>query len=393
MSKSIPFYPNILTNDRQLGPYPMEKLKHVDRPTTKVTDDIKKVDERDQGFFKAMDGRLGKLAQKEVMRFCWKYPLGAAQVKMAGHLMPLADGPVAPQKAPIPQDSAILSNHIKALGYYLRADVIGICRLPQWAVYSNSYPHGDPVVLNHKYAIVIVIDQDYKTFSSSRGDDWISISQSYLGYTTSAFIACEMAEYIRKLGYSARAHFDGGDFATYQVVIPPLCLLAGIGEVCRIGIVLNPFIGVRFKASVVTTDLPLESDKPVDFGLQDFCDKCKKCAIECPSHSISADQKVMYNGYEIWKFDPDRCTRYRVTNQNGASCGRCIRVCPWNKPKGWTHDAVRWMVKNTPFLNKAIIKMGDLLGYSKPIFQNKWWFDLEEKDGIIRIPTKIKDIT
>ncbi|MCP5104309.1 MAG: hypothetical protein GY950_13055 [bacterium] len=32
---------------------------------------------------------------------------------------------------------------------------------------------------------------------------------------------------------------------------------------CRIGdIVLNPFLGPRFKAAVVTTDLPLAADKP-----------------------------------------------------------------------------------------------------------------------------------
>ena len=389
MANGLSFYPKILTrNDIHLGPYPMEKLKHVDKPTTIVTDNIKRVDERDQGFFKAMDGKLGPLAQKEVMRFCWKYPIGAAQVKMAGHLMTLADGETAPQLAPITRDPAILSHHIKALGYFLRADIIGICQLPQWSVYSHSYPYGESVVLNHKYAIVIVVDQDYKTMNSSRGDDWISISQSYLAYTNSAFIACQMAEYIRKLGYAARAHFDAGDFATYQVVIPPLCLLAGIGEMCRIGIVLNPFLGVRFKASVITTDLPLEPDKPVDFGLQDFCNKCKKCAVECPSKSISADNKIMYNGYEIWKFDLDRCTKYRTTNQNGASCGRCIRVCPWNKPKGWTHNVVRWMVKHAPFLDEFVVKMNDVCGYDKQDKRYKWWFDLEEVDGVIRIPRK-----
>jgi hypothetical protein len=51
----------------------------------------------------------------------------------------------------------------------------------------------------------------------------------------------------------------------YQVVVPPILLLAGLGEMCRIGdVVLNPFLGPRFKAAVVTTDLPLAADKPID---------------------------------------------------------------------------------------------------------------------------------
>lgn len=96
--------------------------------------------------------------------------------------------------------------------------------------------------------------------------------------------------------------------------------------------VLNPFLGPRFKAAVVTTDMPLAIDSPVDFGLQDFCSKCMKCARECPSQAISHGDKEMYNGYERWPIDVEKCTRMRVGNQHGSGCGTCIKVCPWNKP-------------------------------------------------------------
>ncbi|MBW1674969.1 MAG: hypothetical protein JRJ45_15315 [Deltaproteobacteria bacterium] len=43
----------------------------------------------------------------------------------------------------------------------------------------------------------------------------------------------------------------------------------------------------------------------------------------------------------------------------------CIRVCPFNKPKGWFHDVVRWLIKHTPFLDSFIVKMDDLAGYGK----------------------------
>lgn len=165
-------------------------------------------------------------------------------------------------------------------------------------------------------------------------------------------------------------------------------LLSGIGEMSRSGCILNPFLGLRFKAGAITTDLPLLPDKPIDFGLQDFCSKCKKCAQECPSKAISNGEKIMYNGYETWAFDAERCTKFRVTNQNGASCGRCIKVCPWNKPRGLSHDVVRWMVNNTPFMNDAIIRMDNVLGYSKPDLRDKWWFDLEDGDGRYSKPDK-----
>ena len=99
----------------------------------------------------------------------------------------------------------------------------------------------------------------------------------------------------------------------------------------------------------------------------------------------------MHKGYEVWKLDSDRCLKYRVTNQNGASCGRCIKVCPWNKPKGWTHDAVRWMVNHAPFLEKFLIKMDDIWGYGKQDIRSKWWFDLEDVDGVLQIPRKSQD--
>jgi reductive dehalogenase len=206
---------------------------------------------------------------------------------------------------------------------------------------------------------------------ASNGHDWISNAQSFRGYTLSGFTGNIVREYINKLGYPARLHYA----LDYQVVVPPLLLLSGVGEVSRAGIILNPFLGLRYKASVVTTDLPLEPDKPIDFGLQDFCEKCKKCARECPSRSIPMGDKVMKNGYENWDVNSVTCTKYRLGNPKGLMCGRCIKVCPWNKPPGLTHNMVRLMIKHTPFLNNLIIKMDDICGYGQTKSEKRWWFD------------------
>ena len=80
----------------------------------------------------------------------------------------------------------------------------------------------------------------------------------------------------------------------------PIILEAGLGELSRIGeLVLNPYVGPRFKSGVITTNLPLLPDKPIDFGLQDFCEKCTKCARECPCQAIPYGDKIMFNGYEM----------------------------------------------------------------------------------------------
>jgi reductive dehalogenase len=364
-----------------LGHYPMDKLKRVDKPTTKITGGVARFDAREQGFSRANRGDFGPAAQRERARFIAKYPLGASLSRMTMLMSTALDGEVAAHKAPIPNDPKAMSHHIKQLGYFLRADIVGICELPRYAVYSHDAA-GREITLDHKYAIVVVVDQDYETMLGSTGDDWISGSQSFLGYSSTALISCVMADYIRRLGYPARAHNAAG----YQLVVVPLLLLAGIGEMSRAGIVLNPFLGTRFKAAVVTTDLPLEPDRPVDFGLQEFCEKCLKCAAECHSKAIPAGGKVMHNGYETWHFNAEQCAKYRVINPRGSSCGRCIKVCPWNKPEGRTHDTVRWLVRHAPGLDKLIVKMDDVRGYGKADRRYQWWFDMEDVDGVLKVP-------
>ncbi|MFY9813265.1 MAG: reductive dehalogenase [Dehalococcoidales bacterium] len=298
----------------------------------------------------------------------------------------MVDGIVATQKAPVPENPQKLSQHIKETAYFLRADAVGICNLPSYAVYSDNVDsNGIPVELNHKYAIAILIDQDWRTASAFTGHDWISNCMSMLGYSNSGFIAVILADYIRRLGYPARAHYS----SNYQVVLPPILLWAGLGEMSRIGdCVVNPFLGPRFKAAVVTTDLPLAPDKPIDFGLQDFCSKCKKCARECPSGALSAGGKEMHNGYQKWPTDVEQCTKMRVGNKKGAGCGTCIKVCPWNKPYTPFHRAVGWAMRNSSIARSIAIRGDDLMGYGKPDYSKKWWFDLADLngDGIYQMP-------
>ncbi len=356
-----------------LGEYPMEKIKRVEAPTTLITDQVRRVPKRAGFFVRAYFGDLGKRPAEEVRRFITKSPLSAA----IGHLhwkhVPMHKGEAAEHKAPLSDDPDELAKHIKSMCYFLDADIVGICEMPDWAWYSHDLD-GAAITTRHKYAVVIVVDQGWDDFEGSSGDDWVSGAMSYRAYLNGSTTACIVADYIRRLGYPAQAHSN----ADGDVLQIPLMLLAGLGEMSRIGeLVLNPFIGPRHKTAIVTTDLPLAVDKPIDFGLQDFCDKCRKCARECPAQAIPYGPKVLYNGYEIWKPDVEKCTKYRVTNLKGSACGRCMKMCPWNKEGLLQYRFAMWAAIKLPWTRRTLIWLDDKLGFGERNPIKKWWLDLE----------------
>ena len=191
-----------------------------------------------------------------------------------------------------------------------------------------------------------------------------------------------IARQIRNMGFKAKAHtvLDG------DVLQPPLLLLSGLGEVSRIGeVILHPFLGPRLKSGVVTTDMPLAHDRPIDFGLQNFCENCQKCARECPSGAITAGPKVMFNGYETWKSDSQKCTSYRITTKGGAMCGRCMKTCPWNLEGLFAEAPFRWAASNVPVAAKWLAALDDAVGRGGLNDRKKWWWDIElAEDGAYR---------
>ncbi|OIQ95723.1 3-chloro-4-hydroxyphenylacetate reductive dehalogenase precursor [mine drainage metagenome] len=369
-----------------LSRYPMETVKRVARPTTLIVDpEVPRVPKRAAFFQRALHGDLGERTRQERTRFAFKTPLSYSLLQSIRALVPFQDGAVSATAASGFDDPAANARALKSLSYFLGADLTGICEIPPYAWYSHR-EDGTAIEPYHRYAVVMLIDQGYDTMEAASGDDWISGAQSMRGYLRGAEIAGIMAEFLRGHGYSARAQTN----ADSDVLQLPLVLWAGLGEMSRIGeLVLNPFVGPRFKSVVLTTDLPLNVDQPIDFGLQYFCSHCLKCARECPCSAISFGDKVMFNGYEIWKPDVERCARYRVTNVKGAACGRCMKTCPINKvldaDGGWLTRAASWLGINAPRLKPLLVPIAtwldDRLGNGRRNPVKKWWFDHEWLDG------------
>jgi len=374
--------------------YPMEQVRRVERPTTLIfEDEVPRVSKRAGFFDRALRGDLGEKAQAERSRFAFKQPHTAGMMAPMRAMVPIQGG--EPDRAADPSryaDPAANARALKSLSYFLGADLTGICEIPRYAWYSHD-GEGNPIEMKHKYAVVMLIDQEYDTMEGASGDDWISGAQSMRGYLRGAEIAGIMADTLRRLGFPARSQTN----VDSEVLHIPLLLLAGLGEMSRIGeLVLNPFVGPRFKSVVLTTDMPLAPDQPIDFGLQYFCSHCWKCARECPCDAIPWGGKVVFNGYETWKPDVERCARYRLTNAKGSACGRCMKTCPLNKVvtadgpllqriASWCGVNAFWL---KPLLVPIAVKLDDWLGNGKRNPVKKWWLDLEVVNGVCVTPPK-----
>jgi len=362
------------------GAFPYETVKRVEKPTTFMDEPrIPRVPKRTDMFARAIFGDMGNHIQegakngnyvrKSAASFGPRRPLAAFVL--------MQDGEVAPTVSPTTNDPQKNADNIHAALYFMGADAVGISRCPDWAYYSHDAV-GDDLIPYHKNAISMVIDQGHETMEGASGDDWIACSQSMRAYLRFSLLGGIIAEQIRRLGYSARTHtvMDG------EVLQPPLLLLSGLGEVSRIGeVILNPFLGPRLKSGTITTNMPLSHSKPIDFGLQNFCNNCNKCARECPSGAITAGPKTMFNGYEIWKSDSQKCTSYRITQKEGAMCGRCMKTCPWNLEGLFAEAPFRWAATHVPSLAKSLAKLDDKLGNGSINPVKKWWWDLEMVDN------------
>jgi epoxyqueuosine reductase len=366
-----------------LGPFPMERLKRVDQPTTAVTDAGERIDLRNIAYGLAARGEYGSAVQRGVQTSLpGKFPMSAAQKDVIDHIALFKNNPVAKQKAPISQDPETLTNHIKAFGYFLKADMMAACKVPDSAYYSHD-KQGVPIETAYENAILIVMAKDNKSVHASTGHDWMGDPISFQAYQHLGMVTETLANYIRRLGWEASAQYGPSFVDRYSVQLPRLLLAAGIGEVSRVGIILNPYLGLAYKAAAVLTDMPIVPDKPIDFGLQSFCQNCKICAENCPSKAIPTGDKVMYNGYETWKLDTRRCASFNFTNKKGTMCNRCVKSCPWSNPATWPHNLVRKMVMHSRLAQKIAIRAAYMLEPGKDHPDEKWWFDMEYVDDVI----------
>ena len=72
----------------------------------------------------------------------------------------------------------------------------------------------------------------------------------------------------------------------------PMAVDAGLGQVGRMGLLMTPKYGPRVRIAKVITDMPLVPDRPISFGVTEFCEACGRCAEDCPGEAISAGERT-----------------------------------------------------------------------------------------------------
>jgi len=196
------------------------------------------------------------------------------------------------------------------------------------------------------------------------------------GYEQTSMAYTRVMRFVRGLGYDA---YD----LQLTAIATPFAIAAGLGELGRMNRMVNPIFGGNVRIGMVLTDLPLAIDKPIDFGLQKFCEKCKKCATSCPGNAISKEDKPTWEpsnkmqtpGKKVYFEDIDKC----MAAQNGRDyyCSTCMAVCPWSKQdKTVLHELAHIMASKFPGFGKLLVKMDDLFGYGRITRDDKleeWW--------------------
>ncbi len=266
------------------------------------------------------------------------FALASAEFDFLEHLLSRVKGEGAEAASRFNLSPKQNSGFVKDIVRYLGADDCGIARLNPDFVYSHvgrgPEPYGKEIVLDHRFAIAFAVEMD--TTMVAAAPDAPVIVETGKRYIEAARIALILAECLRRLGHPARAHIAGSN---YQVILPPIAWEAGLGEIGRLGVLITSKFGPRARLGMVTTDFPLEPDRPVVFGAQDFCSRCSKCARNCPARAIPMGERSMDNGIRRWVIDRERC--YEFWRRAGTDCAVCLAVCPYSHPENLFHRLIR----------------------------------------------------
>lgn len=231
------------------------------------------------------------------------------------------------EKHPV-TDLSNMSKQIKETAKLFGASLVGISLFDKHWMYSYDLD-GNPIEVPHeyKYAIVIAIAMDATAIKTSPA--YTACTASGIGYSRMAFCVACLAEFIRNLGY--RAIPVGNDIA----LSIPLAIDAALGELGRNGLLITPEFGPCVRLCKVFTDLPLEPDKPIEFGVRDYCKECSKCVEACEVDAIQSEKEPSFtimcpsnnSGILRWAVNHDKCYGFWI--ENGGECSNCIAVCPF----------------------------------------------------------------
>lgn len=265
------------------------------------------------------------------------------------------------------------SKRIEKAAIALGASQVGFTMLDPMYLYEQAkYPP------EMKY--VIMIFSRWSPEGDRRRDTALGAMDNRICTSRENLMIAALRNFIRGLGYKERP------LGAPQI---PFGIMAGLGELGRTNRMVSPLVGAGGRLRGLVTDLPLAIDKPIDFGLQEFCRHCKKCADACPVSALSKDKEPTWEpkgewnapGKRVYYEDSVRCNSYYTLRS--TVCSLCMAACPWTKQSRTSlHKVSKAVSAKLPFLSKFMVFMDDLFGYgptNDPELIEKWWdLDLPE---------------
>lgn len=249
------------------------------------------------------------------------------------------------------------SRFLKDAALELGAVAAGWARLEPAFVYSHKgrfvEDHGRPVDLDHPFVLVFLVEMDRDAMRTAPRAP--TLRESALQYCRAARVSLHLEALLRRLGHPAKQHYD----AHYDVILPPLAVAAGLGEMGRNNILIADRFGSRVRIGAVSTAFPAAPDRPASLGADAFCAVCRKCAENCPGRALTTGAKTAVLGVAKWPTRVEKC--YRYWRRVGTDCGVCMACCPFSHADNALHNAVRWVVKHLPWTHRMLVWGDDLL--------------------------------
>ena len=266
------------------------------------------------------------------------------------------------------ESKAAATAHVKKAAKFLGADLVGIAPYDERWTYASFF---DPqqgksvppdLPFTPKSVIVLAFEMDYEAFSTAPSG--VSGGAVGLGYSQMAITGASLRQFLVELGY--RTFAAGNDVA----LSVPYGVAAGLGEGARNGLLVTSEYGPRVRLAKVFTELEMDFDKPVTFGVRHFCENCMRCADACPGEAIPKYKEPSFEVHnecnnqavEKWAIDAKKCL---ITwGKTKTDCSTCITACPYNKPDFWHHRLVDKLNKVAPeSLHSLMREMDKLFGY------------------------------
>ena len=280
---------------------------------------------------------------------------------------------------------------IKRTAHFFGADLVGIAPLnPLW-VFSHAYYYDgshkeivfadaekptetdEQLIIPNSMRWVIVMGMRMDSEIIQYAPSPVGCAGTHVIYSRMAVLISTVAQFLRGIGYNAIPSLN--DLALNI----PMAIDAGFGEQGRNGKLISPEFGPSVRLCKVITDLPMERDNPISFGVKEFCRTCLKCADSCPAHAISKGEPTWTGptisnapGQYTWHLNNDACRRYWASGP-ADNCTTCIRSCPFTKGSSEIHDLSRMVIANFPALNSLFRRLDDTLGYGNEKDASKFW--------------------